>query len=168
MTAPGPTGRSGRRRRGGRIFGHLLLVVAVAAIAVGVIAYQRGTRAQDRAVQARDRRVELVREQRRVEQQTDDTNHGADVPIGDAEQVATSLSKIGGASGTVLEQAASVDDALGRAVDLANQANIAGARQIYRGEAAEAVRRLQEVLTNARLFLAGAQDAAQALQASAQ
>lgn len=155
-----------RQPRRGRVLGRLVLLVALLTAGAGVATFVLGSRAEDRAAAARFLRQEARGEIRSVAAKTETMNHGADQPIGDAELVANSVTKIAGASGTVLREASGANQALARAVEAANAGNLAGSRQIYDGEAADALRRLQDVMNRARLYLAGAQQATLALQAS--
>ncbi len=156
-----------RTRRRGRTLGRLVLIFALLTAGAGVAAVVVGSRADDRAVAARHLRTTVRREIRSAATQTDTTNHRADRPIGDAELVANSVAKIASESGSVLREASTTSEALARAVDAANAGNLAGSQLIYDGEAADALRRLQDFLNRARLYLAGAQQAAVALQVSA-
>ncbi len=156
-----------RIRRRGQTLGRLVLIVALLTAGAGFAAVVVASRTDDRAAAARRLRTTVRSEIRSVASRTDTTNHGADRPIGDAELVANSVAKIESKSGSVLREASTTDQALARAVDAANAGNLAGSRQIYDGEAADALRRLQDVMNRARLYLAGAQQAAVALQTSA-
>ena len=156
-----------RTRRRGQKLGRLVLIVALLAACTGVAAVVVASRTDDRAAAARRLRATVRSEIRSAASKTDTTNHRADRPIGDAELVANSVAKIESESGSVLREASTTDQALARAVDAANAGNLAGSRQIYDGEAADALRRLEDVMNRARLYLAGAQHAAAALQASA-
>jgi hypothetical protein len=153
------------RHRGGRFLRWLATGLAGVTATVGAAALVTARRADDRAAASRDRTVQLRSRQRRVERATETANHAADGPIGVAERVIASVSRIGAASGTVLTEAASVDDVLGRAVELANNGNRSGAAALYDGEGADAVGRLERVLTAARVLLVAAQQASAELGA---
>ena len=156
---PDATPATPSSRRWGPVLRWIALAAAVATAAVGGTALVAARRADDGAAAARRHTAALRSRQRRVERATETANHAADGPIGVAERVIGSVSRIGAASGTVLTEAASVDDVLGRAVALANNGDRTGAAALYSGEGVAAVGRLDRVLTAARVLLVAAQQA---------
>jgi hypothetical protein len=145
----------------------VLVIATLAALALAAFGLWQSRQADDRAATARRQRNQAVAARRAVDARTERTSHVADGPIGAADRVQISLSKIFGASGSVIDDANSTDDALARAVDLANRGNLGAARDLYGGEAAADVQKLRVVLDQARTTLAVAQAAVVALAGQA-
>ena len=99
---------------------------------------------------------------------TERVSHTADGPIGVAEKVSSSVSRILGTTGPVIDAANTAQDRLGNAVDVANGGSPAAARALYAGTVADAIRGLQALLTDAQNALTTARTAALELAAQAQ
>ena len=142
-------------------------LLTVSAIAGGIAGILLGQRADERATA--DRRVAAAdhRSAIRIAATTEIINHEGDRPIGDAERVAQAVSSIDTASSTVLQRAGQVEDLLAQAVHLANKGDLGAAHSLYAGGAATTLTSLEDLLTRARLLLAGAQHDSAALRTGA-
>jgi hypothetical protein len=138
----------------------LMLFVAAAVVAVaGAVLLVVGLLGMSEASETRDRAAAVRRDGAMAAARTLRIERGSDSPITKAESVAAAVSDIVEAGDTVIGKAQSTSDVLGRAVDLANSGNIGGATNLYRGEAATAVRDVQAELAKARAAQAAAQQA---------
>jgi hypothetical protein len=150
-------------REAGTRAGTMLLVVAAVVAVAGVVLLVVGLLGDRRASDTRDRAEELRLDARTVEARAHRLEGGSDSPITKAETVAASVADIVEAGDRAIERAQASSDVLGRAVDLANDGNIAAARGVYRGEGATAVQRAQAELARAQAAQAAAQQAVDAL-----
>lgn len=139
--------------------GRVLVAATIGALATAAVFFGQARHADDRAATARRQQAAAEHIRRVVTHTTEQASHVADGPIGTADRVQISISKIFGASGSVIDDANTTEDALGRAVDLANGGNFGAAHTLYGGEAAADVQKLQVVLDQARTTLAVAQAA---------
>jgi hypothetical protein len=138
----------------------LMLFVAAAVVAVaGAVLLVVGLLGLGEAADTRDRATAVRRDAATAAAHTLRIERGSDSPITKAESVAAAVSDIVEAGDTVIGKAQSTSDVLGRAVDLANSGNIGAATNLYRGEAATAVRDVQAELARARAAQAAAQQA---------
>jgi len=110
----------------------------------------------------------VVTSRHHVQAATERVSHTADGPIGVAEKVSSSVSRILGTTGPVIDAANTAQDRLGEAVDVANGGNIGAASALYSGAVAESIRGLQALLTDAQHALTAARTAALELAAQAQ
>jgi hypothetical protein len=136
------------------------VTLAVLVLAGAGYCFVTAQRADDRAAATRHDVVRLRSIRRRVEAQTERVSHEADEPIGLAEKVSTSISRILGATGPVIDAANTAEDRLGHAVDVANSGGIAAARSLYANEVADAIRSVQSLLGDAQRALNDARTAA--------
>ncbi len=152
-------------RRAARAIRIAITAATVVALGFGVAAYRSGAQAHDRAATARRATARNRATTKVIEARTERTNHVADGPIGQAERIAQGVSAIGEASGSVIERANEAEDLLGQAIDLANRGNTGAATNIYAGDAAAAIQRMQDSLATVRVLLADAQQASATLRA---
>jgi hypothetical protein len=150
-------------REAGTRAGTMLLVVAAVVAVAGVVLLVVGLLGIRDAADTRDRATAVRLDARTTAARTQRIEGGSDSPITKAETVATSVADIVDAGDTVIERSQAASDVLGRAVDLANGGNIAGARGVYGGEAVGSVQQAQTELARAQAAQAAAQQAADAL-----
>lgn len=147
----------GAPRRRGRILPTVLAALTVLALGAAAVLWWQAGQADDAAVAARRQRHRAVVARTALDRRAETVSHAADEPIGAANEVIVSVTKILGASGSVIEGANTAEDALGRAVDLANAGDLGAAQRVYGGEVADAVAAVRRVLDDARATLATAQ-----------
>jgi hypothetical protein len=145
-----------------------VVVLTVAALVGAGLCLLGARQADDRTATARRETAHLVTSRHHVQAATERVSHTADGPIGVAEKVSSSVSRIIGTTGPVIDAANTAQDRLGNAVDVANGGSPGAARALYAGTVAEAIRGLQALLTDAQNALATARTAALELAAQAQ
>lgn len=126
------------------------LVVGVALLFGGLTAFSHASDTRTQTDALRRQRAEVVVRTRAVE-------HEADGPIGRAEKVATSVSAGLEASDALASATNDTNDLLSRAVDLANNGDLAAARRLYSGDGWTSVQRMNDELTQAVATVAAAQ-----------
>jgi hypothetical protein len=155
--APTPGAAPGRARA--VTIAVLLLVVAGAGIALLVLGLQDLEQAEDARASAervRQHRAALVVRTRAAEDVTD-------APISGAERVANSVGSVVEATDGVIVESGAANQLLSEAVRLANSGRREEASDLYEGEAAASVRRLEEALARAQAALTAAQQSSAAL-----
>jgi hypothetical protein len=148
--------------------GRVLVVLTLLALLGAGACYLGARREDDRAADARRATARLATTRRHVATDVERVSHTADGPIGVAEKVSSSVSRILGTTGPVIDAANTAQDRLGEAVDVANGGNIGAASALYSGAVAESIRGLQALLTDAQHALTAARTAALELAAQAQ
>ena len=161
---PAPPARRAPRRWPGRV----VVALTVLALVGAGLSYLGARRADDRATAARRATVRLAATRRHVATDVERVSHTADGPIGVAEKVSSSISRILGTTGPVIDAANTAQDRLGEAVDVANSGRIGAASSLYAGSVAAAIRGLQALLTDAQNALTTARTAALELAAQSQ
>jgi hypothetical protein len=148
--------------------GRVVVALTVLALVGAGLSYLGARQADDRATAARRATVRLAATRRHVAADVERVSHTADGPIGVAEKVSSSVSRILGTTGPVIEAANSAQDRLSQAVDVANGGNIGAASALYAGSVAGAIRGLQALLTDAQNALTTARTAALELAGQSQ
>jgi len=166
--APPPPGAPPPHRAPRRWPGRVLVALTLLALAGAGLCYLGARRADDRAADARRATARLATTRRHVATDVERVSHTADGPIGVAEKVSSSVSRILGTTGPVIDAANTAQDRLGEAVDVANGGNIGAASALYSGAVAESIRGLQALLTDAQNALTTARSAALELAVQAQ
>ncbi|MGZ4689675.1 MAG: hypothetical protein ACXVKA_00490 [Acidimicrobiia bacterium] len=127
-------------------------IIGVALLIIGVSAFADASDTRARADEQRRERPALVAETRAEERE-------GDAPIGRAEKVTTAVSASVEAADSVGSKSQETTDLLSRAVRIANDGNLNGARDLYAGEGATSVRQLDDELARAQAAIAAARQA---------